>query len=244
MFGGGNPAEAVVNEAFVRRYWPGESPLGQPAHDVDGKGGIRRTYTIVGVVRDTFLTGLDKVEPVIVTPFNYGPFLTRGGPPAVERLRGIILAVNPTAVITTQPLKANLSKLLEDSRTGATLAWAIGLLGLALAAVGVFGVFAYSVEERRREIGLRLALGATGPQILRILAATAGRAMVFGLGIGLVASFASAPLLRSYLYGLSPLDPIAYVAVIALLAITATLATFIPARRACRVDPAITLRDE
>ena len=127
---------------------------------------------------------------------------------------------------------------------GATLAWVIGLLGLSLAAVGVFGVFAYSVEERRREIGLRLALGATRRQIVHILVSTSGRAMLFGLAAGLLASLACGPLLGSYLFGLSPLDPIAYVLVLALLAATAVLATLMPARRACRVDPAVALRED
>jgi predicted permease len=244
MFGAGTPAEAVVNEAFARRYWPGEDPIGRPARDVDLKGEVRRTYTIVGVVRDTYLTGLETIDPVIFTPADYGAFLTRGGPASVERIRAAVLAAEPAAVVTVQPLTENLRAYLERSRTGAALAWAIGLLGLALAAVGVFGVFAYAVEERRREIGLRLALGAARPQIVGMLVSTSGRAMIAGLGGGLLLSLACGPLLRSYLYGLSPLDPLAYGLVMALLAGTAALATLVPARRACRVDPAVTLRED
>jgi ABC-type lipoprotein release transport system permease subunit len=140
--------------------------------------------------------------------------------------------------------RESLRQLLAPSRGGATVAWTLGLLGLALAAVGVFGVFAYSVEERRREIGVRLALGARESQIVRTLVATSGRAMGVGLGLGLLLSFACGPVLRSYLFGLRPLDPMAYAGVIALLGVTATLATLVPARRACRVDPAVTLRDQ
>jgi putative ABC transport system permease protein len=142
------------------------------------------------------------------------------------------------------PLKEDLSRHLEESRSGAAVAGAIGLLGLALATVGVFGVFAYAVEERRREIGVRLALGAAHRQIVRMLVSTSGRAMVAGLLAGVAASFACGPVLRAYLFGLSPLDPLTYLMVLALLAASGVLATGVPARRACRVDPAVTLRED
>jgi hypothetical protein len=135
-------------------------------------------------------------------------------------------------------------EFLEWSRFGAAVAWGIGLLGLLLASVGVFGVFAYAVEERRREIGIRLALGAAGAQIVRTLVATSGRAMLGGLGVGVLLSLACGPMLGSYLFGLSPLDPFAYAFVLMLLVTAAGLATLVPALRACRVAPAITLRAE
>jgi ABC-type antimicrobial peptide transport system permease subunit len=124
------------------------------------------------------------------------------------------------------------------------VAWVIGLLGLLLACVGVLGVFAYAVEERRREIGVRIALGAARADIITTLVATSGRGILLGLGAGLLLSLACGPVLRSYLFGLNPLDPMAYGGVLLLLAGTGTLATLVPARRACRVDPAITLRED
>ncbi|HVH56701.1 MAG TPA: FtsX-like permease family protein [Vicinamibacterales bacterium] len=105
-------------------------------------------------------------------------------------------------------------------------------------------VFAYSVEERRREIGVRLALGAARSQIVRMLLSTNGRAIVAGLGAGLLLSLGCGPVLRSYLYGLSPLDPGAYATVLTLIALAAGVATLVPARRACRIDPAVTLRED
>jgi predicted permease len=245
MFPSGISNEVVVNQALVRAYWAGEDPVGRTLHDVDPrKGTVQRVFTIVGVVRDTYLTGLERIDPVIFTPEDVGAFLTRGGPAAVERIRATAMAINPAAIITVRPLRENVRTYLEESRTGATLAWAIGLLGLVLATVGVFGVFAYAVEERRREIGVRLALGAARQQIIRMLVSSSGRAMILGLGAGLILSLGCGPLLRAYLFGLSPLDPIAYAVVTLLLAIAAGLATVVPARRACRVDPAVTLRED
>ncbi len=237
-------AEAVVNAAFVRAYWPNDDPVGQTFLDVDLNGGVRGTYTIVGVVHDAFLTGLGAIRPVIFTRSTLGTFLTRGGPATTARIRAAALAINPAATVTTGPLSDNRRHYLQKSRTGASLAGALGLLGLTLAAVGVFGVFAYAVEERRREIGVRLALGATCPQILRMLVLRSGRAMLVGLGAGLLLSLACGPVLSAYLFGLSPLDPLAYGAVTILLCAAAALATAIPARLACRVDPAITLRED
>lgn len=244
MFSSGAPGEAVVNESFVRQYWSSEDVIGKTARDVDRKGGIRQTFTIVGVVKDTHLTGLERIDPVIFTPTQTGMFLTRGGPEMFERIRTAVLERQPTVTVTREPLRESLRKQLVNERTGATIAWALGLLGLALAAVGIFGVFAYAVEERRREIGIRLALGAAGRQIMAPLIATSGRALILGLGAGLLLSLACGPVLRRQLHGLHPLDPIAYAGVIALVAVTATLATLVPGRRACRVDPAVTLRED
>ena len=244
MFPAGAAHEAVVNESFVRQYWPGEEVIGKMARHVDGKGGIRQSFTIVGVVKDTYLTGLDRIDPVIFTPTDTGIFLSRGGAQTFEHIRSAVLARLPSVIVTREPLRQSLRKHLAPSRGGATLAWALGLLGLALAAVGIFGVFSYAVEERRREIGIRLALGAAGGQIIRLLVASSGRALLLGLGAGLILSLACGPVLRKQLFGLHPLDPIAYAGVIALLGVVATLSTLVPARRACRVDPAITLRED
>ena len=244
MFPAGAKTEAVVNEAFARAYFGGAAALGQTVHEVDRSGSVQGTYAISGIVRDVYLTGFERIDPVIFTPDNLGTFLTRGGPAGVERIRSAAISINPSATVTVRPLRDNIRKYLEESRTGATLAWAIGLLGLTLATVGVFGVFAYAVEERRREIGVRLALGAARQQIVRMLLLTSGRAMIFGLAAGLVLSLGCGPVLRAYLFGLSPLDPIAYGMVTLLLAAAAGLATVVPARRACRVDPAVTLRED
>jgi ABC-type antimicrobial peptide transport system permease subunit len=131
---------------------------------------------------------------------------------------------------------------MRDSQAGARAAWAGSALALALATFGVFGVFAHVVEARRREIGIRLALGAGKAQILRSLFRTTRLAVLAGLSAGLLLSLATGPMLGQLLFGLSPFDPIAFAVVAAILTIAGFVATFIPARRALSVDPATTLR--
>jgi predicted permease len=244
MFESQAAGEVVVNESFARAFWRGADPVGQMLRHIDGKGVVAGTLTIVGVVQDAYLTGLQRIEPVVFRPTMSGTFITSGGADALERIRATATGLNRAATIRTWPLTDDLRDYLRESRAGAAVAWGIGLLGLALASVGVLGVFAYAVEERRREIGVRLALGATRSHVVWMLLTTSGRGMLAGLGAGLLLSLASGPVLGSYLYGLSPLDPLAYAGVLALLGVTAAAATFVPARRACRVDPAITLRED
>lgn len=236
--------EVIVNAAFARAYFDGREALGQTVQEVDERGAIVRTHTIVGVARDAYLAGLERIEVMVFKPTVSGTLVTAGGPAAVERIRTAATSLNAVASVRAWPLAEDLSKQLEEARMGAAIAWAIGLLGLLLASVGVLGVFAYSVEERRREIGVRLALGAGRRQIITALVSTSGRAVLFGLGGGLILSLGCGPVLRAYLFGLSPLDPIAYAGVTLLLVSAAALATVVPARRACRVDPAITLRED
>ena len=240
----GAAGEIVVNESYARAYWPGEDPLGKPVRQASPTGDTRFTYTVVGVVRDAHVTGFREIEPVLFTPARSGMFLTRGGPAARAQLEAIGAGVNRQVTLTSQPLRASVRKALNESMIGAAFAWGLGLLGLALAVVGIFGVFAYSIEERRREIGVRLALGAARSHIVRMLVATSGRGMVAGLALGLLVSLACGPVLRSYLFGLHPLDPLAYGSVIALLISAASIATLAPALRACRIDPAMTLRED
>jgi predicted permease len=244
MFTSQATGEIVVNEAFVRVFLRAVDPIGTPVRHIDGKGAVAATYTIVGVARDAYLAGLEEIPPVVFTPLEGGTLITAGGAETLERIRAIARGLNPNATVRSWPLSDDVREHLEESRFGARVAWGIGLLGLLLASVGVVGVFSYSVEERRREIGIRRALGATRAHIVAMLVSTSGRGMLWGLGAGLVLSTACGPLLRGYLFGLHPIDPLAYGTVLALLAATALLATAIPARRAVRVDPAVTLRED
>jgi ABC-type antimicrobial peptide transport system permease subunit len=133
---------------------------------------------------------------------------------------------------------------MEASFVGISIASGLGLVALLLASFGVFGVFAYIVEERKREIGLRLALGASRSQVRRSIMAATRVPVIAGLAVGLVIAMFGGYLLRSNLYGLSVLDPLSYLLVAAILGIAAVSATSIPLRRALHVDPAVTLRQD
>jgi predicted permease len=235
------PREAVINETLARQLWPGEQAVGRSVLADD------QSYTIAGVVRDSYYSTPAAVRPVFHSP----PALTStqllfrmDRPGAAAELRAIVQGIDPRLRLTIRPVTANIDAAIKDRRSAAGLTWAVGILGLALATVGVFGVFAYAVEERRREIGIRLALGARPRDVFRALFDVNRWAVGGGLAVGLPLSVAAGFLLRSYLFGLSPLDPLAYGAVSALMALAAIVATAVPARRALRVDPSVTLKSE
>jgi ABC-type antimicrobial peptide transport system permease subunit len=165
-------------------------------------------------------------------------------PAIVDRIASSARSIEPEAVLTGRPLSDDIAIATQGTAIASRVAWAIGLLALILATVGAFGVFAYTVEERRREIGVRMALGAGAPQVVATVIAGARTPILLGLGAGLLLAAATAPILGRFLYGLSPFDPIAYAAISAILVVSALVATWIPARRAAQIDPAITLRGD
>jgi predicted permease len=233
--------QAVINETLARMLWPGEGAVGRSVIADD------ESYTIAGVVRDTHYTSPASIDPV----FHVAPGLSSTNvlfrtdrPDAAATVRAVVQAIDPKLQLRIQPLLANVEEAVRFRRTAADLAWAIGALGLSLATIGVFGVFAYAVEERRREIGIRVALGARARDIVRSMFAVHRWSVGGGLAAGLLLSVGAGFALRSYLFGLSPLDPAAYLAVSAILVAAAGLATLVPLRRATAVDPAATLRCE
>ncbi len=232
----------TVNQAMADRYWPGASPIGQTIVFGD------RRREIVGVVRNAHTTGLDGIEPVYYE-------LTTGGPSTrllirsemsdpLPRVQAVVSAADNRVAVQRRPLAAYREQSLERSRVMALTAGAVGLLALVLASVGVFGVFSYVVHERTREIGIRMAIGARAPQVIRLVLGSTAAATVGGLAGGLLASFVVSRFLTGQLYGVSRLDPTAYAIVATVLTVAATLATWVPARRATRVDPATALRVE
>ena len=234
--------EALVNETLARQVWPGESPLGKPInigffHD--------QTFTVIGVTGDTHLTSLSTIEPVIhTTPRDtaIGVMVARTAPDLGPRMSSLARAIDPSFDAVVRPLAESARASLENALLGASVAGGLSVVALVLAVIGIYGVFSYLVEERRREIGIRLALGATKPQVRRALAAACRRPVVGGLAGGLVLSLLAGAVLRGMLLGLSPLDPVSYGVVALVLAAAALVATAGPVRRALRVDPAVTLR--
>jgi predicted permease len=242
-----NPAvtEAVINQTLARRIFP-DGALGRTVVlDYDD-----RTYTIVGVTRDAHLTALGAVEPLIHTaPRGLGMgccvfMVARSAADLRESVAALAKNVDPSLTVTTTPLSESVQSTLDDARMGAAVAAGLGAVALFLAVIGVFGVFSYLIEERRREIGVRLALGATKRQIRIALVQACRRPVIGGTLGGLALSVLAGALLQRFLFGLSALDPPSYLIVAAVLLSAAIAATAVPVRRALRVDPAVALRAE
>jgi putative ABC transport system permease protein len=233
--GDGDRHAIVINETMAQRYWPNENPLGK----VIDTG---KPSEIVAVVRDSHIYGLGPVEPVFFETFSGGQsttLLLKGGAGAgwVRQVTAVLTRQEPRAVVGVGTVADQMDRWLGPSRTGAMLAAALGSLALLLATVGVYGVIGYSVEQRRREIGVRMALGARPRQIVWLVARSNARALLVGSAVGFVMALAVATLLRNLLYGVSPLDPLAYGVVAALLLAAGIAASIVPSRRAAAIAP-------
>jgi len=247
----------VVSDSLARRFWPGQDPIGQRLRWVAGAPWL----TVVGVVGDVKDGRIDEEA----NPHTYTPLLQEG-PREIEgslrsinvilRARGEPAAVLGAArreVVAVDPALAvaNLRLLDEDVRAAVapqrfqlTLVAAFAVLGLVLAAVGVYGILAHFVGEQTREIGVRMALGARAGDVLRGVVGEGLRLAAVGAAVGLAASFAVARLLRGMLFGVGVYDPAAFLAAPALLALVALVACGVPAWRASRVDPVVALRQD
>ncbi len=232
--------EIVINALMAEDYGGPSAALGTTVV-VDS---VART--VVGVVRtarDAF--NLRDARPMLYEPFRWTTaprVLLRGTPEEARRLADALRARDASIGTALRPFQWYVDLSLASAKSAATMAGALGLLALTLASVGIFGVFSFWVQQRRHDIGVRLALGASRGRILRIVLGASGRAIGWGLGIGLVLSVLVAMGLRSWLYGLSPLDPATFGAALGILLSSATLATVLPAWRAMHVDPMESLR--
>jgi predicted permease len=236
-------AEAVINERLAELMWPGGQALGRHLM-VHFDSGI---YRVVGVVRDSHVAGLDRVRPLVhIAPRADLPapmFIARTTPGLEERVQAVVASLSPSVLARVSPLAHSMRQAIENAAAGAAVAGGLGLSALLLSMLGVFTVFTCIVEERRRDVGIRIALGASRSQIrVAMFRATRG-AVVGGLAAGWALSVAAGYILRGFLHGLSPMDPVSYAAVAGLLAGSAALATGIPVRRALRIDPVAALRD-
>jgi putative ABC transport system permease protein len=245
-------AVAVVNETLARQVFPGQDPLGQRIRiGVGTDPSDPHVFEIVGVVGDVRVS--IPAPPEIYVPHlqQSWPWMslvvrTSGEPGSLAgALRRQVAALDPElSVYNVRPLAELLSDALAARRLVMALLGGFALLGLALATVGVYGVLSQSVERRRAEIGVRLALGADSGDVLRMVLGQAARLAAAGVTLGLIAAFALTRVLQGLLFGVSATDPATFAAVAAVLAAAAMLASYLPARRAARLDPAAVLREE
>jgi putative ABC transport system permease protein len=250
--GPGAPRVAVVNEAMARHYFPGESPIGQTLATTDA---LDEPFEIVGVARDVHDHGLREPVPprfYLAARQSAGPlsafnFEVRAADPEalVAPVREAVRALDPrVTILDLAPLAVKVDNTMGDERLVAKLSAVFGLLALALAAIGLYGVVSYAMSRRTNEIGIRMALGASEG---RVLGMVLGETLVLagvGTAAGLVAIAACARLVASRLYGLTPYDPPTLAAATAILAAVAVVAGAIPGARAARVDPTEALRRE
>jgi predicted permease len=238
---------AIVNESFARRFWPGEDPIGKRIRIGDS------AREVVGVAHDSRTRSLDESPaPYFYLPFLqfYQPNMTlevrTAGDPAdmIPAVRREIAALDRDLPVQSGTMEDALGLSLLPQRAGATLLGIFSALGLVLASVGLYGVVAYAVAQRTRDLGIRMALGAESSDIYRVVLGHGVKLTLLGLIIGIVAALILARLAQGVLFGVSPTDPITLGSVAAILAVVAFLASFIPARRATRVDPMVALREE
>ncbi len=249
----GAPNVVVINETTAQRYWPNVEPVGQPLR-------IRgQNFEVIGVAKDAKYRSVSE-EP---RPFLYFALLQReaagipaadlklhvratgNSPGIVAAIRSEVQALDPNLpLFDVQALTEGMRFSLIPMQLAGVLSGVSGFLALLLATVGIYGVVAYGVEQRTREIGIRVALGAQARDVLKLVVRQGMRLVFIGVTIGLAGSFALTRLVSNLLIGISTTDPVTFVLVTTLLAGVALLACYIPARRATKVDPMTALRHE
>lgn len=249
------PPVAIVNETLARHYWPGQDPIGARVRFGDGCGRGQGTVAeIVGVAKDTqYASAGSAMQPYIFYPFeqHFVGYIalvirTQYNPAALtsvirKKLRGMDSRLRIYAVDT---LSAEMDQSLWQTDWEASLLSVFGALALVIASVGLYGVIAFAVRQRRREFGIRVALGAERRDVLRLVTGDALTIALLGVGSGILISLALASLFRGFLYGLSPSDPATYTGAALLWVAVSLMASCMPAYRATQVDPSVALRDE
>lgn len=256
----GPPPAVVVSQAFVKKYFPTENPIGQritigASHDTAGAGtDVKARGEIVGVVGDVRQRGLaDEVYPAVYLgwgtfPINDIAFLVRSDADLgtiSTAIREQVHAVDPAMPVYDVHTMTNVvSESVAQPKFYTTLLTAFGALALLLAGLGVYGVISYSVSQRTRELGIRIALGASRERVVRLVLGQGLALTVGGVALGLAGAFWLTRLLGALLFGVQPTDPITFAAVAIVLLGIASMASYLPARRAARVDPVIAMRAE
>ena len=243
---GAKPARVLVNQTFAQQFFPGIDPVGRLLGN-----SIQTKFEIIGVVNDAKYRSLR--EPMTPTYYNLGSddffvlcVRTRMRPETIiQPVRRELAALDPALpFLEIHTLAEEVDASAASERLTATLASLFGLLAAMLAAVGIYGLLSYAVAQRRREIGIRMALGARPGDIARMIGRQALAMVLVGVAAGLAAAWEAAPAIRSLLYGVTPSDGMSLGTAAAFVLLVSALATAIPAGRAARVEPASALRDE
>lgn len=245
----GAPVPILVNETFARRFFSRVNPIGRKVR-IEG-----RPAAVVGLVKDSkYHTPMEAPVPFFYVPFrqwfapglNFAVFIKTAGDPLqmTPTLRREALALNPDAIFQTRLLGDAVTASLYPQKVAAYLLSVVGALALLLAGVGLYCVMSYSVSQRTREMGVRMALGALPNDVLRLVVREGLTVTVPGLLAGLALALAASRLVTGMLVGGSAADPTAFAAAASFLGLVALLASYLPARQATRVDPMTALRRE
>jgi putative ABC transport system permease protein len=247
------PRVAIVNQSMARRLFPDEEPVGRRlslSNDPDGNSPVE----IVGVVEDTRQEHLTAAgDPELYLPFaqlvsRRMEIVARGtgsGANLLPAIRNQVWAIRPDLPVhRSADMTQLMARSVSDRRFLTTVVGGFSLLALSLSAVGVYGTVAFAVSQRRREFGVRLAMGATGGSVLRIVLFRSTRMVATGIAAGVVVSFLAARVIESLLFGITSRDPLTLALAIAVVLGSGTVASAIPAIKAARVDPMKSLRSD
>jgi predicted permease len=232
------------------RFWPGQDPIGKRFRFF----GDEQYRDIIGVARDSKYNGLvEDPQPFVYIPLRqeYSGAVTlhvrsQGDPAALAgALRRAVQEIDPTlSILTVETLAEQVNQSLTQQRTNVAMLGIFGALALLLAAIGLYGVASYTIAQRTREIGIRMALGAGRTEVLRLVLGQALLLVGVGVALGLAAALGVANFMGALVEGVSTRDPVTFASTAGLLALVAAAASYVPARRATRIDPLIALRQE
>jgi predicted permease len=248
------PRVAILNEAAARHFFAGRDPIGQQI-GFGSRPDPTQAATVIGVVRDVRHWPRETPVPMVYEPLDQQPdppdylagAIRTAGDPAAARAQvpGVVRSLTPElAVPWVRSLRQQMQAALVTERLLATLSALFGALGLLLAAIGVYGVIAYEVARRTREIGIRMALGAQRRAVLGSVLRQVALIVVPGVAAGVTASLMASSAVERLLFGIGPHDPPTIAATSLILTLVSFAAAYIPARRAASVDPSMTLRGE
>ena len=254
----GTPPVAIVSESAARQFWPGQGAVGktllQPTWGPQGPTSPMRTLLVVGVARDIQSS---SVIDGLARAWVYAPFQqqylssmtivarTTRGQRIADELRALLASMNPNLpVITAQTLDDSVALGMAPQRAAASVAGSLGLVGVMLTGIGIYGVLAYAVTRRTREIGIRLALGARRADVIRMVLREGLSLTAIGSAIGVILAAAMSRVLAGFLFGIPPLDPMTFAGTTVLFTVIGVAACCVPVLRATRIDPTQALRYE